>query len=121
MKRPDRIEVLFSEERELHFDFVQEQRRGRAFLVVAFVVLGFLVAWACTGCCSTPSSAYIEGDDKTYQAIAPEYLDDVAHDPRLDAAGRLSRQDTVRLWRKRIDEAKRAERARAGDTAAVGS
>jgi hypothetical protein len=100
------------------FDFQAEQRRGRSFVVVALVVLGFLVAWACTGCCASVTSTYVEADERCYDAVAPEYLDLIRHDARYDDAARLSREDTVALWRKRIDEAKRALAARAG-TASV--
>jgi hypothetical protein len=53
--------------------------------------------------CSTAPLDYVAADSATYRAIAPEYLDYVIHDPALSQDEKDSRNDTVELWRTRVE------------------
>ena len=52
------------------------------------------------------SETYHEADDRTYRAIAPEYLRYVERDPLLDPEQKASRRDTCASWRARVDQAR---------------
>lgn len=68
--------------------------RGAAIgLVIAALVLVLLSVVGC----AAPAS-FLAAERATYNAVAPEYLDYVNADPKLDAAQKQSRRDTIQAW-----------------------
>lgn len=70
-----------------------------------------IAALALAGCGSL-NEAYVKADEATYNAVAPGYLRYLASDAALSSGSgkdlRESCEDTVKSWKSRIDEAKKA-------------
>jgi len=47
--------------------------------------------------CSAPAS-FVVAERATFRAVAPEYLEYVDADPKLNAKQKQSRRDTVAVW-----------------------
>lgn len=56
-----------------------------------------LIFAACLCGCAAPAS-FVAAERATFKAVAPEYLDYVNADPKLDAGQKQSRRDTVQAW-----------------------
>lgn len=67
---------------------------NRALLAVLLLALG-----------CRPGAGYVAADRATHDAIAPEYSAYVEADQALDSDEKRRRQDTVRSWSARLDQA----------------
>lgn len=68
-----------------------------------------------SGCANLSVPAdWVKAERKTYDAIAPEYVDYVAADARLSALQKANRQNDVKSWESRIVEHEKATAAKAG-------
>jgi hypothetical protein len=80
---------------------------GTGGTVAKLLLLGIFIA-AClqaTGCATAPAPSYIQADQQTYNAIAPEYQDYVNDDPALAPDEKQRRLDTLATWQLRINHA----------------
>jgi len=71
------------------------KRRRQAAL---FLPLLLLTLFGCQ-----PAALHLEADRLTYDAVAPEYLQYVDADPRLDDEQRARRRRTVEAWSARLE------------------
>ena len=86
--------------------FPHADRHAAAWLVtLALVFAGFAVLSA--GC--TISPAYVAGDRKTFDAVAPEYRRYVVADPALPQAKKDRRLRTLQAWAARLSKAEADE------------
>lgn len=71
---------------------------------LAFIILALLPM----GCAGIPK-AYVEADLKTYEAVAPEYLQYVDQDEELSPTQKDLRHGTVQSWQRRIKAAQEVQ------------
>ena len=82
-----------------------ESGRARVRTLVAIALLGLL----CMGCLGpSPKQTYVEGDQRTYEAIAPEYLAYSAADPNKTESQKENDKRVIRSWFLRIDAERKA-------------
>lgn len=74
-------------------------------LDVCLLFLLLLVLAGCPGC--PAGTTYVDADQLTYDAIAPEYVAYVSSDVALTPDQKERRFQTVRSWEGRLKEAKR--------------
>lgn len=72
-------------------------------------VIGLLAGLLSLGGCVHPADSYVEADEATYKAVAPEFKVYVEADAKLSDAQKARRQRTLKAWRARLDEAKRED------------
>jgi hypothetical protein len=81
----------------------------------ALLLLPLLLIPFITGCANLSVPAdWVKAERKTYDAIAPEYVDYVAADARLSATQKANRQNDVKSWESRIIEHEKVTAAKAG-------
>lgn len=73
-------------------------RAAKAVLLCFMLILGG---------CAFPTEKYIEADRATYEAVAPEYVEYVKSDAKLDEKAKARRLLTVASWGARITEAEK--------------
>lgn len=87
-------------------------KRTRCFALIAFMAVVSLVGCASSG--DPPGTAYVEADEKTYEAVWPLYWQYVQADPKLEQWQKDSKADTGASWKARTVEAKKALAAQKG-------
>lgn len=71
------------------------------FGVAALLAFGIaLCAVLLVGC--TPTEAYVQADQATYEAVAPDHARYVQTDPNLSVAQKTRRLDVLTSWRDRL-------------------
>lgn len=82
-----------------------EEGRARVRTLVVIALIGLL----CTGCLfDSPKKSYVEADQRTYDAIANEYLAYSAADPDKTVAQKENDKRVIRIWFLRIDAERKA-------------
>lgn len=78
----------------------------RTTLILA-LVLG--LALPCARGCASPSAAFVDADESTYQSVAEKWDAWVDADASLDADRKAAKHAVLRAWRTRLDEAHKAQ------------
>lgn len=71
-------------------------------------LVGFLAALAILAAlagCSPVAASYVHADRATFEAVAPEYVAYVSSDSALSSEQKERRQETVRSWEARLEQA----------------
>lgn len=80
-------------------------RHGRSMMQLA---VALVLPLALLGGCGSPTSAYVQADRATFEAVAPEYRAYVTVDGGLDAGQRARRIRTIDTWRLRLESAEKS-------------
>jgi hypothetical protein len=69
--------------------------------ILAFIMIASMTS----GCFVSPDKRFVEASKSTFEVVAPEYRAYFNADESLDKEQKQDREDLLRAWKRRLDEA----------------